>query len=86
MNVDSCTKPQHFRCVSPRPDIASLRRSVRSEPRTVPVKVTIGGVAGKVSGVANVRGAMLEKFVSDGYLVLQSGYDGLTVDNPDRRR
>jgi hypothetical protein len=59
MKVESCTKPQHFRRVSERPDTASSWRSVRPEPAIGPVKVTIGDIVGKPSTTLNIRGAML---------------------------
>ena len=59
MKVESCTKPQHFCCVSERPDAGSLRSSVRPEPTMGPVNVTIGEMFGKQSAVLNMRGLIL---------------------------
>ena len=59
IKVDSCTKPQHFRWVSSSPNIVLSWRRVRPQPRIGPVKLTIGGITGKLSTTANVRGAML---------------------------
>jgi hypothetical protein len=62
IKVESCTKPQHFCCVAERPDTGSLWRSVRPEPTTRPVKVTMGDTVGKLSMALNIRGAMLRSW------------------------
>jgi hypothetical protein len=82
MKVESWTKPQHFCCVSDRPDSGSLWRSVRPDPTTEPVKVTIGGMRWKSLSKFNDRGAMLECWSRSADEVLQGWNDALTAGIP----
>jgi hypothetical protein len=80
MKVESWTKPQHFCCVSDRPDGGSPRRSVRPDPTTELVNVTIGGMM--VLSKFNVRREMLERWSRLIDKALQGWDDALTAGTP----
>ena len=49
--VESCTNPEHSNWWWPRPGTPSSSRSLLPEPMIGPVKLTMGGMVGKVSAV-----------------------------------
>jgi hypothetical protein len=70
MKLESCMNPQHFNWVFPRLVVASLQRSVAPELIMGPVKVTIGGIIGKVFAICTGGGMLWHSLiVSDSHAV-----------------